>query len=72
MILKIVVTVSERHAPPSHANTQLGGACLSETFATSVRIILSSIIRRILKKRVIYCYEEVRVATAHLYYIFLV
>ena len=46
MILTIVATVSERHAPPSHANTQLvgscvlawlGGACLSETVATTVK-----------------------------------
>ena len=46
MILTIVATVLERHAPPNHANTQLelpleGGACLSETVATIVKIILS-------------------------------
>ena len=64
MILTIVATVSERHAPPSHTNTQLGGACLSETVATIVKIILSQINRR-MKKTGYYSYEEVRVL--HIY-----
>ena len=63
MILTIVATVSERPAPPIHANIQhaawLGGACLSETVATIVKIILSLKNRRILKKRVIYFFGRV-------------
>ena len=38
----------------------IGGAFLSETIATIVKIILSQMNRRILKKRIIYSYEEVR------------
>ena len=46
MILTIVATVSERHAPPSHApqlcvGMTIEGACLSETVATIVKIVLS-------------------------------
>ena len=44
----------------------LGGACLSENVATIiVEIILSYINRRILRKRIIFSYEEVRVL--HIY-----